>query len=203
VKPVIPYFTPTKFYASQESSLEQPTDLVFFNGIGGFTADGSAYHILTSAEKPTPAPWCNVIANPLFGTVISESGQSYSWMENAHEYRLTPWNIDSIWISGEAFYGDEAAGNTVTGAFANTRKSGYRVSGFGYRISFAEDGFFFHDVFVDLEDQLNILLKSRIQDEIIGVVMWGAGRSQAKNSHADYYGDQSGNRCIICGKCVQ
>ena len=77
-------------------SLEQPKDLVFFNGIGGFTADGKEYHILTSADKPTPAPWCNVIANPLFGTVISESGQSYTWMENAHEYRLTPWNNDSI-----------------------------------------------------------------------------------------------------------
>ena len=34
------------------------------------------------------------MANPDFGSIISESGQSYTWMENAHEIRLTPWNND-------------------------------------------------------------------------------------------------------------
>ncbi len=112
VKPVIPYFTPTKFYASQDSNLVIPKDLVFFNGTGGFSADGSEYHIITGVENPTPAPWCNVIANPSFGTVISESGQSYTWMDNAHEYRLTPWNNDAITdLCGEAFYiRDEESG---------------------------------------------------------------------------------------------
>ena len=31
----------------------------------------------------TPAPWVNVLANPQFGTVISESGGAYTWSENA------------------------------------------------------------------------------------------------------------------------
>ncbi len=48
VKPVIPYFTPTKFYASQDSSTELPKDLEFFNGIGGFSKDGKEYHIMTN-----------------------------------------------------------------------------------------------------------------------------------------------------------
>ena len=53
----------------------------------------------------TPAPWSNVIANPHFGTVVSENGSAYTWCENAHEYRLTPWANDALTdSSGEAFY---------------------------------------------------------------------------------------------------
>jgi len=46
-----------------------------------------------------------VLANPLFGTVISESGGACTWSENAHEFRITPWNNDPVSdSSGEAFY---------------------------------------------------------------------------------------------------
>jgi cyclic beta-1,2-glucan synthetase len=79
--------------------------LEFFNGLGGFTSDGTEYVITTDAQSVTPAPWVNVIANPQFGTVISESGCAYSWSENAHEYRLTPWSDDPVSdVTGEAFY---------------------------------------------------------------------------------------------------
>jgi cyclic beta-1,2-glucan synthetase len=47
----------------------------------------------------------NVLANPNFGTVISENGVAYTWSENAHEFRLTPWHNDPVSdASGEAFY---------------------------------------------------------------------------------------------------
>ncbi|HET6247998.1 MAG TPA: glucoamylase family protein [Tepidisphaeraceae bacterium] len=89
-----------------------PQDLALFNGLGGFTRDGREYIITTTAEKPTPAPWVNVLANPYFGTVVSESGSAYTWCENAHSYRLTPWNNDPVCdIGGEAFYlRDEESG---------------------------------------------------------------------------------------------
>ena len=46
-----------------------------------------------------------MLANPWFGTVISESGSAYTWCENAHSFRLTPWNNDAVSdVSGEAFY---------------------------------------------------------------------------------------------------
>ncbi|MGD9730711.1 MAG: glucoamylase family protein [Desulfamplus sp.] len=80
-------------------------DLIFFNGTGGFTPDGREYVISTSSSQVTPAPWVNVIANPHFGTVVSESGSAYTWSENAHEFRLTPWHNDPVSDScGEAFY---------------------------------------------------------------------------------------------------
>ena len=80
-------------------------DLTFFNGLGGFTPDGREYVITTAHDHETPAPWVNVLANPHFGTVISESGLAYTWSENAHEFRLTPWENDPVSDSkGEAFY---------------------------------------------------------------------------------------------------
>ena len=84
---------------------EAPSELLFFNGQGGFTPDGSEYHITTSPERVTPAPWANVLANPEFGTLVSESGQGYTWSENAQLLRLTPWNNDPVTdASGEALY---------------------------------------------------------------------------------------------------
>jgi cellobiose phosphorylase len=76
-----------------------------FNGFGGFTPDGREYVITTSRERRTPAPWVNVLANPWFGCVVSESGGAYTWCENAQTYRLTPWHNDPVSdTSGEATY---------------------------------------------------------------------------------------------------
>jgi cellobiose phosphorylase len=88
------------------------TDLILWNGIGGFTPDGREYVITTGPGLVTPAPWANVLANPQFGTVLSESGSAYTWAENAHEFRLTPWNNDPVGdTSGEALYlRDEESG---------------------------------------------------------------------------------------------
>ena len=82
-----------------------PRDLIFNNGLGGFTPDGREYVITLERGQMTPAPWVNVLANPSFGTVVSESGSAYTWVENCHEFRLTPWNNDPVTdATGEAFY---------------------------------------------------------------------------------------------------
>jgi cellobiose phosphorylase len=88
------------------------SDRLFDNGLGGFAPDGREYVITTTREQLTPAPWVNVLANPYFGTVISESGFAYTWRENAHEFRLTPWGNDAVSeASGEAMYvRDEESG---------------------------------------------------------------------------------------------
>ena len=83
----------------------QRTDLGFFNGIGGFTGDAREYVMTLGAGHTPPAPWCNVISGRQLGTVVSESGGMYTWVGNAHEYRLTPWYDDPVSdTSGEAFY---------------------------------------------------------------------------------------------------
>ena len=111
---IVPPFSRVKRPTVKSSpSVELPhRDLIFFNGFGGFTPDGREYIITTKHKQLTPAPWVNVLSNPTFGTVISESGSSYTWSENAHEFRLSPWYNDPVVdASGEAWYiRDEESG---------------------------------------------------------------------------------------------
>ncbi len=80
-------------------------ELIFKNGLGGFTPDGHEYVITLEPGQMTPAPWVNVLANQNFGTVVSENGSAYTWAENAHEFRLTPWPNDAVMDPpGEACY---------------------------------------------------------------------------------------------------
>ena len=48
------------------------------------------------ANALPPAPWVNVIANPAFGFLTSESGLGCTWAGNSQMHRLTPWNNDPI-----------------------------------------------------------------------------------------------------------
>ena len=107
VEVALPHLNPTRTHRPEPKVVAALPrhDLIFFNGIGGFTPDGKEYVITTAQDQVTPAPWVNVLANPHFGTIISESGLAYTWSENAHEFRLTPWNNDPVGdSSGEAFY---------------------------------------------------------------------------------------------------
>jgi len=72
------------------------SELVFENGLGGFTPDGREYVMTLDRHARTPQPWCNVLANPRFGSVVSESGSSFTWAENSQRHRLTPWSNDAL-----------------------------------------------------------------------------------------------------------
>ena len=145
VKAPVPKLIPEKTYPSQTRKIELPTDLQFFNGTGGFSADGKQYVIITEEKKRTPLPWINVIANPAFGTIISETGSSYTWFQNAHEYRLSPWKNDSVLDgSGEAYYlRDEESGKfwSPLGPSGFGQSAYITQHGFGYsKFTHSEDG---------------------------------------------------------------
>jgi cyclic beta-1,2-glucan synthetase len=101
---------PAMFKAARKESPEPasplpPRERILANGLGGFTADGREYVVTLEPGQATPAPWANVIAGPHIGTVVSESGGAYTWVENAHEFRLSAWANDPLSdISGEAIY---------------------------------------------------------------------------------------------------
>ena len=110
----MPRFVPTRAQRPQRVVDDKsPVGLILANGTGGFSADGSEYVIAPGAGKSTPAPWVNVLANPRFGTVVSDNGPGYTWNENAQLYRLTPWHNDAVGgSSGEAIYiRDEETGH--------------------------------------------------------------------------------------------
>ena len=137
----VPRLAPTQTLSSSMlvfADAPDETERSLFNGLGGFSPNGREYIITTKPGQRTPAPWSNVLANPYFGTVISESGQAYTWSDNAHAFRLTPWHNDPVTDhSGEAFYvRDEDSGEFWSPTPRPTRShSPYTTRhGFGYSI---------------------------------------------------------------------
>ena len=134
----VPLLVPTRSALPDHAPAPSPRDLLFANGLGGFTPDGREYVITLAPGRSTPAPWINVIANPHFGTVVSESGSGYTWVENAHEFRLTPWNNDAVQDPpGEALYlRDEHTGQVWSPTPGPARGPAPYVirHGFGYTV---------------------------------------------------------------------
>jgi len=93
--------------------------LRFDNGYGGFSTDGREYVVRVDplrrgGHRLPPLPWVNVIANPRFGTLVSESGAGFTWSGNSREHRLTPWsNAPVLDPHGEAFYIEDLANGTA------------------------------------------------------------------------------------------
>lgn len=194
-KAVIPYLTPAQTYRPAFTPIPLPKDLIFFNGSGGFSADGREYVITVGHQHKTPVPWVNVIANPLFGTIISESGSANTWTENAHELRLTTWNNDPVSNSGgEAFYlRDEETGHfwSATLLPAGGQSPYVARHGFGYSVfEHIEDGIYSEMlVFVDLESTIKFTaLKIRNQSgrtrklSATGYTEWVLGNHRTKTA---------------------
>lgn len=146
IKKEVRHFKPIKKIRHYEPFLlESITHLNFFNGLGGFTHDGSEYIIHLKERNNLPLPWSNVLTNSNFGSLISDSGQAYTWFLNSHEFRLTPWENDPLRdLSEELFYlRDDETGLIWSPTALPCRGTGdYRIRhGFGYSIfEHAEDG---------------------------------------------------------------
>ena len=114
-----------------------------FNGYGGFNKSGDEYEILNTH---TPLPWCNVLTNERFGTLVSTHGTVYSFYKNAGEFKLTHWCNDwADFIPGESF----------KGVYDNSYNLTY---GFGYVKVSSEYGNIERnmDIFVPIDDDLKI-----------------------------------------------
>jgi cyclic beta-1,2-glucan synthetase len=192
-KLTLPKNTFAKKHEFNTNGISTPVGLELFNGLGGFTPDGKEYVIFTAKEQRTPLPWCNVIANKNFGTVVTESGSSYTWAENAHSYRLTPWHNDPVKdIQGEAVYiKDLETGNFWSPSPLPARgKTPYITRhGFGYTIfEHLEDGIYSElTVFVDTEASIKFMtLKVKNQSQkfrklsATGYIEWVLGSIRAR-----------------------
>jgi cyclic beta-1,2-glucan synthetase len=102
--PLLPRFEPTLADDGVARPMPRP-ELLFDNGIGGFAQNGSEYVVAIGPNATTPAPWCNVLANPEFGCLVSESSLGCTWSLNSGENRLTPWRNDPVFDTpSEALY---------------------------------------------------------------------------------------------------
>ncbi|OGA93175.1 MAG: hypothetical protein A3G27_01320 [Betaproteobacteria bacterium RIFCSPLOWO2_12_FULL_66_14] len=80
----------------QLQTVPAPADLEFFNGLGGFTAEGREYVTILGPGRAIPAPWINVVANPAFGFQVAVGGSGYTWSLSSRENQLTPWSNDPV-----------------------------------------------------------------------------------------------------------
>ena len=108
-----------------------------FNGLGGFNKDGEYEIHLTGSDLP-PAPWINVVGNPVGGFCVSEGGSGATWAGNSFFYRLTPWHNDPVRdpSSDCVFLRDDANGDLWTATPCPIREpTPYRVRhGAGYSV---------------------------------------------------------------------
>ena len=119
------------------------SDYTCFNSYGGFTKKEDEYHILNTN---TPLPWCNVMANENFGTIISSYGTVYTYYLNSREFKITDWCND--WVEFKP-------GEEFKGIF----NSNYNlVYGYGYTRVIEEEDYITKtmDIFIPKEDNVKI-----------------------------------------------
>jgi cyclic beta-1,2-glucan synthetase len=103
--PASPIPAPNADSGTSAEAMAAPKNLAFANGVGGFDANGREYAVVLREGVRTPQPWINVIANPSFGFIVSESGSGFTWSLNSHENQLTSWSNDPVSDPpSEAFY---------------------------------------------------------------------------------------------------
>ena len=142
---------------------EDELNLKAFNMYGGFNQEGDEYHILNTK---TPVPWCNVMANEHFGTIVSSYGTVYSYYKNSQSFKISNWCND--WISFRQ-------GETFEGIYDNNYNLIY---GFGYTKVLQED--------CEVKKELNIFISSyeNIKLQRIKLVNKSTEKKDVKISYA-------------------
>lgn len=169
---------------------------LFDNGIGGFSEDGKEYIIDLPAGRATPAPWCNVLANASFGSVISERGGGFTWAGNSQRHRLTQWSNDTVSdpVSEAIYVRDDENGQYWS---ATPGPSG---DGISYRVRHGQGYSTFEHSRAGLEVTLTVFVaaadpvkvsklrivnhsKRKRQLSVYGLVEWVVGSSRETSRH--------------------
>jgi cyclic beta-1,2-glucan synthetase len=133
---------------------------------GGFINSGKEYAIELDGATGmrTPAPWSNVIANPVFGCLADDGGLGYTWAGNAQLNRVTTWSNDPVSSPPPeiVYICDEETDQIWSATPAPTpARSIYRIRhGFGRSIYQTSVSGIDHEleVFVDADDPLKYMV---------------------------------------------
>ncbi|HEX5357154.1 MAG TPA: glucoamylase family protein [Aquabacterium sp.] len=165
---------------------------------GHFAGSSGEFEFDVSMRLRPTRPWINVIANPDFGTHVSEAGGGYTWARNSRSMQITPWANDPVgdppsesWLLQDcATMEARSLSPSAWGAPA-----AYRVThGQGYsRIQHEHDGLAIDVVWCVDETasvkQVHITLVNQGREaralRLIGLVEWqmGAGRADRSSVH--------------------
>ena len=68
------------------------SNLKYYNEYGGFSEDGLEYKFKVSEENKLPTIWSMILANPNFGTVVTQNLGGFTWSKNSRLNRVSSWN---------------------------------------------------------------------------------------------------------------
>ena len=99
---------------------------------GRFVESGHAFEIHIDNDHSTPRPWSNVMGNPQFGCLITESGGGFTWARNSRMNQLTPWSNDPVLDpAGEHFWAQDFDSGELFGLMPNVDRNGSQ----GYQVT--------------------------------------------------------------------
>lgn len=188
-RPEPPHFVPSGQQdavpeVSVPVALSPPADLMLENGFGGFCRESGDYVIALDQAGPPPAPWANVLANPDFGTIVTEAGLGWSWAINSGENRLTPWRNDPVSDPQvEALYlRDEVSGHIWT---PTPLPAG---GGAEFRVRHGAGFTAWHSAAQGLEQELRVCVAIRDPVKLVQLRLHNRG-TQPRRITATYYAD--------------
>ncbi|HEX5685111.1 MAG TPA: glucoamylase family protein [Ideonella sp.] len=92
-----------------------------------FDGDGRGFTIDLDDAHVTPRPWANVLANPQFGCIVTESGGGFTWALNSRMNQLTPWSNDALLDPiGEHYLVRDVDDGSVFGLLPGAERNGAR-----------------------------------------------------------------------------
>ena len=81
--------TPTLKIRGHKQTLAADQNLLFYNSWGGFDRATNEYVMTLSSDRMPPYKWNHIIAQPDFGTIISDCGSTYTWSVDSYDNRIT------------------------------------------------------------------------------------------------------------------
>ena len=119
-----------------ETLPEDFTNLKYYNEYGGFSEDGFEYKMRINKDNRLPTVWSNILANPNFGTLITQNLGGFTWSDNSRLNRLSSWNNSpNMDIPSEIIYVKNRETDEYWSLSANVNKENqefYIRYGFGY-----------------------------------------------------------------------
>lgn len=146
----------------KEELKEDYLNLKYYNEYGGFSEDGFEYKMKISKDNKLPTVWSNILANPKFGTVVTQNLGGFTWRSNSRLNRISAWNNSpSMDIPSEIIYIKNQDTGHIWNLSENLNKNNqeYHITyGFGYvNLKTITDGILQEiETFVAMDDSIKI-----------------------------------------------
>lgn len=145
----------------QNVNIENIETLKYSNEYGGFSEDGSEYKLRIDKHNNTPTIWANIMANPKFGTVVTDNLGGYTWYKNSRLNRISTFSNNSVMdIPSEIIYLSDKRNGKVWRLGDKEKQEVHITYGFGYTNFKAKQNGILHslDIYVPKSDNVKVNL---------------------------------------------